>query len=446
MVFFITFLFLCVLVGVFQREKVSSFERFTLSRGTFSSFAIICTITASFTGGGSIFGTIEKSYTTGFYALCAICGFFVQLLLVAYIASRSPKSYNHAMTLGDIFDHHYGSWLKKIIALLWVCFGFGILSIQIKVMGSIFAGYSGLSLLTCTLLGGAFLLAYCTLGGIRAVIYTDVIQLITMFIILPFCLIYIVFTKVGVDPFLAAITIAITEQPKSWDMYALGSAFIGFVAGDAFIPPVVQRFLMAKNQKQIVKTFSMGAFGFLFLVICASCIGIALAQLPHIKFGNSTSSFIHVFDDWLQPFVAIGFFAVVISSADSYLNALVTTVTKDLFNSSSVKLCHILTLVTGGASLLCAVFLNNFFDILLFLFKFWGPIIVVPLSGLIMGKYIKDNHLKVCLAISALTLILWNVFSLEVKTGMSDVLVGLVISLIVFLTFYRQEKKFLLAS
>ena len=39
------------------------------------------------------------------------------------------------VTIGDLLDHHYGNWAKKLVAALWALFSFGILSVQIKGMG-----------------------------------------------------------------------------------------------------------------------------------------------------------------------------------------------------------------------------------------------------------------------------------------------------------------------
>lgn len=434
LVFLSLFLIFCLAIGIIQGRKVTSFESYFLSRGHFGSAALTCTIIASFIGGGSILGTIEKSYFDGFYPFCALLGFVAQLTLVGIILPRHLSRMGSVVTIGDLLDHHYGNWAKKLVAALWALFSFGILSVQIKGMGQILAGVSELSLVLCILISGFCLIFYCSIGGIRAVVYTDVLQFITMFIILPLGLWQITANLNDTSLIGNAFDFAVFEQPGSWNKTALVSAFIGFLAGDALIPPVMQRILIAKNPQQVRSTFYLGAFGAALLILTASCIGVILSKISSVS-GEEIMQvyFASLGSHFMKALSTVGLFAVVISSADTYLNATAVMIVKDLIGSSRLSLGQLVTILIGSIAIAISLFVPNLFDMLLFVYKFWGPIVVVPVTALIINKPLTSGELKISIALSITTVVGWNILDLETLWSISDVVAGIGVSLVVFL-------------
>lgn len=428
-ILFVTgFLLVFLVIGLRQANAITTFEQFALSRGQFGEFTLTCTIVASFVGGGAVIGTIEKAYASGFYPLFALTGFILQLLLVAVIFPRALPQLGQVVTLGDVLSTYYGEWARKLVSLLWLVFSFGVLAVQMKAMGEIVHGVSQLNLVLGVLVGGGVVVAYCMLGGIRAVIYTDVIQFVAMFLVLPLSLYYLISHVVGIDAFAETALYALYQQPKSWDKVALLSAFIGFLGGDAFIPPVIQRVLVARNVRQLQRTYNLGAVGALMIITVATLIGIALSNIASSTDVGVMTLFFATLQGWMKILAMLGLFAVVISSADTYLNATTVVVVKDLLNTQSLKLCRSVTVLIGVVEILVALLVPNLFDILLFVYKFWGPIVVVPVLVLLLGKPMAMPWFKLSVVLSSVTVLLWNVFQLQVLIQVSDVVAGICVS------------------
>src|SRR5690606_4208558 len=89
-------------------RKLGGFREFALSHGKYGWLVIFCTLSASFIGGGFSNGNAAKVFSSGIAYPLALCGFSLQIILVAKLIAPRIKSFPGALSVGDIMEPAYG--------------------------------------------------------------------------------------------------------------------------------------------------------------------------------------------------------------------------------------------------------------------------------------------------------------------------------------------------
>ena len=83
-------------------RKLGGFREFAISHGNYGWLAVFCTLSATFIGGGFSTGNAAKVFTGGIAYSLALCGFSLQILLVALFIAPRVKAFPGALSVGDI--------------------------------------------------------------------------------------------------------------------------------------------------------------------------------------------------------------------------------------------------------------------------------------------------------------------------------------------------------
>jgi SSS family solute:Na+ symporter len=164
-----------VMVGIYFSRKNKSSNQFTKASGKIPGWAIGLSLYATFLSSNTFLGVPGKAFGTNWNAFV----FSISMPFAAWIASKYfVPFYRNA---GDVsaythLEHRFGPWARSYAV---VCF----LLTQIARMGTIFFGIAltlqaltGYSMQTIMLVVGLCIIIYTVLGGIEAVIWTEVIQ------------------------------------------------------------------------------------------------------------------------------------------------------------------------------------------------------------------------------------------------------------------------------
>jgi solute:Na+ symporter, SSS family len=144
----------------------------------------------------------------------------------------------------------------------------------------------------------------------------------------------------------------------------------------------------------------------------------------------------------------LGFIAVIMSSADSYLNAAAGALVNDLAlplgiplsQKQTLSLAKWTTLALGGISMYFAIAVQDILDILLKTYQFWGPTLVVPLIAILANKPLPLWGFWSSVLSGGLTVVVWNQFDLESSTHLSALIAGLVVNVSVYSMSYLSLK------
>tara|TARA_A100001011_G_scaffold119245_1_gene125830 strand:+ start:6607 stop:9051 length:2445 start_codon:yes stop_codon:yes gene_type:complete len=234
---------------------------------------------------------------------------------------------------------------------------------------------SGININLCIILMGFLAITYTVLGGIEAVIWTDVIQ---VFVLLGGAILALFIIQFHLDNGIQdIISIGFKDEkfkvfnfhfnfksPTFWVLClgGIGSNIISYGSDQS----VIQRYLTTKNKKEAQKSiitnayltipstlifFSLGTSLYSFYKIYPNRINIHLENIDGIlPWFISTS-----LPQGISGLLIAGIFAATMSSLDSGMNSVSAVVTTDFFNrfkkglteKSSLLIARITTIVTG---------------------------------------------------------------------------------------------------
>lgn len=375
-------------LGRQAREENSMRDHFIGGSGV-GFLVLLLTLYATQYSGNTILGFSGKASRVGFSWLASV--HFMTAIVVTYLI-LAPKLFTLAkkhvfITPTDFLAHRFQHrGLNLLATLVMVAALLNFYLAQLTAMGRAVEGLTTLPPETAFAWGVAVLalimLAYETLGGFRAVAWTDVIQggvlAIGFFVLLA-----LIFAEYGslevTTRKLAEMAPAKVLPPKAAEARSWLSYVFLLGVGAALYPQAIQRIYAARSAKALRRSMAVMAFMPLTTALIAVLAGVtAAAHLGGQLSGASTDAVLGVMMRQVQEHSAFGhglvvlIFAAVLgaimSTADSCLLSLSSMITKDLYagfvrpDASQEKLTSLgkwisTIIVLSLASL--AIYMNN---------------------------------------------------------------------------------------
>ena len=171
----VVYLFAMVLVGIYFSRKNKNAEQFTIASGKIPGWAIGLSIYATFLSSNTFLGVPGKSFGTNWNAFV----FSISMPFAAWLAVKHFVPFYRRSGEVSAYTHlekRFGPWARTYAV---ICF----LLTQFARMGSIFFGMAlslqaltGFSMAAIMAVMGICIIMYTVLGGIEAVIWTEVAQ------------------------------------------------------------------------------------------------------------------------------------------------------------------------------------------------------------------------------------------------------------------------------
>ena len=271
------------------KQLVPGLAEFFLAKKDLHPLVLAGTFAASYFSTWSILGLPGMIYKQGIGALYFVFVLDVVGLIAIFWIGPKLRRYAEKKRIFSPVEILSGSYdsrlLGFVIALLFTVFLMPYISLQLVGIGSFLSAYSGGELSYLTGVGSmmAVVLIYLFLGGMRAVAYTDIIQLIAILIGLCLGMFYL-FDLYDVSyGGLLNETVAETDHILSlpgplgtWTWPMIISAGLVSV-GIMFQPHLLTRCMMASKERDIkILVFSTAISR---LVISVFSIGIAMVAL-----------------------------------------------------------------------------------------------------------------------------------------------------------------------
>ncbi|KAL6116849.1 uncharacterized protein ACO6RY_14774 [Pungitius sinensis] len=336
----------------------------------------ICSMTATWVGGGYILGNAEVVYDPKKGLVWAIgpLAFFMNFVIGALFFVKPIRSKKY-VTLMDPFQEKYGNKLAAVLFIpaligdiLWVACVLGALGGTISVVMDI-------SSMLAVCISAAVAVFYTLMGGLYAVAYTDVIQLGLMLVGLWLCVPFILanpssanitiaaVTKLHQEPWIGSLQL---EEAGRWvdDLLLLA---IGGICYQAFY----QRVLSTATDAQSKLTCYAGAVLCPILAVPSLIIGAVAASTNwnETSYGSPSpyeqgkaGMILPIALQHLCPFyvslIGIGALAAaVMSSVDSALLSVASQLGRNVFKNVIYKGASekLILAVVKGSILLCGI-------------------------------------------------------------------------------------------
>lgn len=356
LVFIGIYLFALIGLGLLSKRasRENSMRDFYLGGKGVGFLILWLTLFATQYSGNTIVGFTGKSSQIGFAWLTSVQ--FMTMIVVAYLLF-APKLHrlakkHHFITPTDFLTYRFQNRGLSLLATLIMVAALGNFFLaQLTAMGRAVEGLTpvdpSVSFLWGVVLLAGIMLIYETLGGFRAVAWTDVIQggiLVFGFSIL----LVLVFAKFGspgettrklLETAPEMVTPPQGPALRHWINFIL---LLGF--GAALYPQAIQRVYAAKSEKALRRGLAAMSFMPLFSTLTATLVGVTVAAHLGDKMvdGNQdTALSVMLFEIQQGSFfgyclVVVIFAAIlgaIMSTGDSALLSISSMLTKDIYAS-----------------------------------------------------------------------------------------------------------------
>jgi len=375
-----------LVIGLYASKKASTNTDYFLAGRSLGIPEVTFTLVATQLGGALLLGTAAKAYSIGLYGIFYTLGISIGFLLLGLGFAAKLQSLNVATT-AQLFQTKYGSpTLKKIASLLSITSMCGILIGQVIGSKALLAGI-GISSELLFLMLWAFIITYTMVGGLAAVVLTDIAQVIYIFtafgIIFAYCL-----WHEPMSFFTSLPSIQENFTSESFDLIKITPLIIIPALFSLIEQDLAQRFFAARSPR----VAAISAFLSSICIIIFACIplyfgmklkllGFAIPEdadplLLAIEYMTNTT---------MLSLAICGILAAITSTADSLLCAISSNLAQDFDFSGfglkqSVRLSKGITLLTGlvaiGASYVVTM---DIIDILIDSYALSVSCLLVPL-------------------------------------------------------------------
>lgn len=416
-VVFVAYFILILIVGfgaVFMDKKKQSSKDYFFASNTLPWWVIGSSVIAANISAEQFIGMTGSGYAIGLgIATYEWLGAIGLLIVAKYFLPIYLK--NGIYTMPGFLEKRYDSRLRIGLAAFWLLvYWFVNLSSVFYLGALVLQGFLGLSLMQWILVLAALSGLYAVIGGLKAVAYTDVIQVVFLIfggLITTFFALKAISNSS--DIFLG-LEMIFENAPEKFDLILdksnpnykylpgigviLGGLWVANIAYFGCNQYIIQRSLAAKNINEAQKGMALAAFLKLFIPLIVVLPGIA-AFVLNADIEKADEAY-----PWLlNSFIPSGFkglaFAALVAAIVSSLSSMVTSAStiftfdiyKPIFNKTVtddklVKVGRIMSAVSLGIGVVVAPLLSSLEQAFQFIQNFTGMvtpgIVVVFLFGL----------------------------------------------------------------
>ena len=352
-----------------RRREGESLAEFYLAGRQLGGPVLLLTLYATQYSGNTLIGYPGEAYRLGFSWVMSI-GFMMAIIVVYLLFA--PRLHHlarrhHFVTPGDWFAHRFGSPALTLVAnLLLVAAIANYLLAQLMAMGLITAGLSGgtvpywVGVVLLTLV----VLVYETVGGMRAVAWTDTVQGLMLMVGLTGLLVAAAPTPdhlTRVTEWIAATSPEKTAVP-GWDVcrnWISTLVLIGF--SGAVYPHAIQRIYAARDTASLRRSFSVMVF--LPILTTGSVFLVGLLGIEQLADAGSIEAdqvMPLLLTEWsgrspvlyaLSLLVIVAVVSAIMSTADSVLLSLSSILAKDVLGTTVLRGADEARLTQAGKTL-----------------------------------------------------------------------------------------------
>jgi len=395
-------------IGLFFARRQDNADMFFLGGRKLPWLAVAMSMYASLTSAVTFLAIPGTAYSENI-ALIIVCvmspivaPFILLLFYPVYHRLQVTTSYEY-------IEKRFGPTARYGVAGLFILARLGWLGTVVYAPSMAMSVVTGIPLWSCICMMGLLATAYTVLGGLAAVVWTDVIQ----FIILIGGAIWMAISLAhgiegGVETIMALAKETGRLNVGGWklNLFALSgpivaiSYFFQLMQDYGTDQVTVQRLMATGSLRKTVKAVTFNACTDFFIIALLLFIGLglfaffAVVELPDSIAGDQVMPYyiIHYLPAGISGLLITAVFAAAMSSMDSGINSIATVVLNDFASSveNKVKAARILTVVLGILATALAFYVSTIGGIIKafasFMSLFSAPVLALFLLGVLTKK------------------------------------------------------------
>jgi Na+/proline symporter len=329
------------------------------------------------------------------------------------------------------------------------------------------ATFTEIDLNTALIIMGVLAVVYTSIGGLKAVIYTDTVQWIILMAGLLFIGIPVSYYKIGGieviretlgSEFLSLGNVS-WQQIVNWGITIIPIWFVGMT--------LYQRIYASKNEKEAKKAwFIAGLFEWPLMAFMGVTLGlfsrVAYENAMFAEFGYALGTSLDaemglpvllntVLPAGIMGLMLSAYFSAILSTADSCLMAASGNVQTDIlgkiFNFKQdtkfqLRVSQVITLVIGGLALFLASHMTNVLELMLYSYAFMVSGLFVPVIAALYGKKPNATAAISSMISGGATTVLLTTLKVKLPLDLDANIFGISTSVFVYLIFsliYREK-------
>jgi Na+/proline symporter len=325
------------LLGIlYSRRRAGTLEDHITARGSLGALGGTATLVASALGAWILFSPAEAATWGGISAVIGYAvgaGGFCFVLIPLGRRMREVMPDGHSLT--EFLWHRFGRMIYVVTLIAMLFYMFIFLTAELTGMALIVQLIADIPLWVTAAVVMVTTLAYTLYGGLRASIFTDSVQLV---IILPVILAILVVGWMAVGGAAGTSDGLAEHAPQLADLAFSPGVEAGLALALAvtltnlFHQGYWQRVFAARDPGSLRNSFMIAGVVSVVIVLALGLIGLAYVAMG--KQGEaSTAIFAVLFDAlpmWMMLVVMVAALALVMSSADTIINAVASIIVVDL--------------------------------------------------------------------------------------------------------------------
>lgn len=453
-IIFTLFMLANLVVGLFYSRGIKNTADYVIGGRDFATPTIAATVIATFIGAGTFSHGLAESYRQGLYFIIPALCEPLTLIILAYFFIPRMGGLLGCLSVAEAMGRAYGKSARMISAISGILYSTGCVAMQFKVAASVMQLFFGLSSFYAIALSAIVVILYSSSGGIKAVTFTDILQFCAFGTILPLICISIwkvmpadmtyTLYSLSQNPLYDYKEVFDINNPRFISMALLILTFVMPSLG----PPFFQRISMASGIAQAKKSFMISGimiFG-VALLICWTGVLLFLDN-PNLDPNNLLSHILNTYTyNGFKGLAAVCIMAMIMSTADSYINSAAALFHHDIINVCSNKfreskkdllILRVMAFLISVVALIIVYKTKSIFDLLLRTYSFYLPVVTTPLMLYILGFRIKNDVMLAGMAAGALTVIIWPFIGYP---NISEGILGMLVNFTVLIAGYLFTK------
>lgn len=398
--------------GKYVKSSTSFLQEYFLGGRSLGGFVLAMTMTATYGSASSFLGGPGVAYTEGLgWVLLAMSqvatGYFVLMILGKKFAivTRSYK----AITMVDFLKERYQSkWVVLFSSVSIIIFLFSAMAAQWIGGARLIESLTGLNYIGALFIFAISVMVYVIIGGFRAVALTDAIQGSIMLVGTLILLIATIIAGGGIENIIADLQ---TENPNLITPFGaegnltplyVSSFWILVGVGVVALPQIAVRAMSYKNSKSMHRALIIGTVVVGFIMLNMHLIGVfARPILPGIDVADKVMPLLalEILPPWLAGIVLAAPMAAIMSTVDSLLLLVGSSVVKDLYlnyvqpDATERRVKRLSVSVTAILGVIVFLMALNPPDLIIWLNLFaFGGLEAAFIWPIVMGLYWKKGN------------------------------------------------------
>ena len=412
-IIFVAYMAAVLGVGVYFMRQNSSAADYYVGGRKMNSFHIGLSVVATDVGGGFSIGLGGLGFVMGLSGSWMLFTGLIGAWLAAVLLIPKVKSnpaFSEFMTFPDLFNHYYGPAVALLAGIISAVGYAGFTSSQILAGAKLANGtFPELGLEEAMIIMGVVAVVYTSIGGIKAVVYTDTVQWAVLMFGLIFIGIPVAYRAVGgwdgmqevVRPEMLDLTNVTWNRLVDWSVTIIPIWFVGMT--------LYQRIYACRDERTARRAWYFA--GFLEYPLMAF-MGVTLGLLARVAAdkgllpGVNDPSAIDaetglplmlrtLLPAGLKGILLAAYFSAILSTADSCMMAASGNIVSDILGrlrrkplgvKTQLRFSQLATLVIGSLALILAWQMTNVLDLMLYSYAFMVSGLLVPIVGALFWK------------------------------------------------------------